>query len=818
MSKILIIPEKPSVAQDIAAALGGFSKREDWFERDDAIVCSALGHLVELACPEAEDPGFDLARLPAIPSCFNLAPIAKTSARLSLLKKLMNRQDVQQVVNACDAGREGELIFRYIYLCCGCRKPMQRMWIQSMTPAAIKEAFAKRRPGAELDGLFNSAQSRSEGDWLVGINGTRAYSILETRSTGERTLSTVGRVQTPTLALIVAREEAIRSFIAKPYYEIQGEFSAKAGVYGAKWIDTAFQADSRTPDARAERLFDKAKADAIVAKCTGKRPSSVADATTDSISTPPKLFDLTTLQREANKKFGFSASQTLAIAQALYEKQKVLTYPRTDSSALPEDYLDTARATLTRLGDGGLTVSPFAAKAVAMVKPDKRIFNNAKISDHFAIIPTGLVSATLSGEEAKIFDLVSRRFIAAFFPPAKYLQTVRLTVVEQETFRASGRVLVEEGWLAVYGKEADDSEDPALCAVAKDELPENRRIEAVSLKTKPPLRFTEATLLGAMESAGADIEDDELREAMKDRGLGTPATRASTIEALLADKDGKGRSIQPYVVREKKNLAPTNKAFKLVKFLRENGLTALASAETTGLWEFKLREMEKGRCQRSDFMGEIAALAREFVTRVQALAKDLPASAAMQAKPMAAACPKCGNTTMGATAKTFSCSCGFRIWREVAGRVLSDTEGEKLIAQGSLPTLAGFTSSKKKPFAAGLKLAEDLSGKVDFVFEQHTESSEAAAVACPQCGKPMRRRKGGTGFFWGCSGYPDCNHTMDDKDGKAVPKQPKVARQAGKVGETCPTCQKGKLTGRQSNGTSFLGCTKYPACRHYERV
>ncbi len=822
MSKILIIAEKPSVAHDIAAALGGFSKQGDWFERADAVVSSAVGHLVELACPEAEDPRYDLDRLPAIPSRFNLAPIAKTAPRLTMLKKLMARPDVHTVVNACDAGREGELIFRYIYLICGCRKEMKRMWLQSMTAPAIKTAFAKMRAGRELDGLFNAAQSRSEADWILGVNGTRATSILVTRQTGQRTKASVGRVQTPVLYLIVEREEAIRKFVPKAYFEVHAEFAAKAGIYLAKWIDPAFQPDPLNPDAKAERLFDKAKADSVAQRCAGKTPSSVSDTTNEITSMPPKLFDLTTLQREANRKFGFSANQTLSIAQALYEKHKVLTYPRTDSSALPEDYVDTAKATLTRLGDGGLQVSPFAAKAVAMVTFEKRIFNNAKISDHFAIIPTGLVSQTLSGEESKIYDLVCRRFVAVFYPPAKYLQTVRLTIVEQETFQSSGRVLVQEGWLVVYGREADDKDEPALCAVGKGELPANRKVEVVALETKSPVRFTEASLLLAMETAGAAIDDDELREAMKERGLGTPATRAKTIENLLATEDSKGHSIEPYIVREKKNLKPTEKAFWLIQFLRDNALMALASPVTTGMWEFKLREMEQGKFPRGQFMGEINTLTREVVDRVRSIAKTLPAPAAK--KPLGVACPKCQKPIL-ADDMTFSCECGFKVWRRIAGRVLTEQEGQQLIAQGALPTLSGFTNAKKKPFSAGLKLASDLSGKVDFVFEERSETESGnteAAVKCPQCGKPMRRRQGGKagGFFWGCTGYPDCKHTMDDQDGKPVPKQPGGAKaSANKSGDTCPTCKKGKLIGRQGGqGQHFLGCTKFPSCRHYERV
>ena len=822
MSKTLIIAEKPSVASDIAMALGGFSRKDEWFEREDLIVSSAVGHLVELACPKAEDPGNDLARLPAIPNRFELSPIEKTASRLALLRKLMNRQDIHTVVNACDAGREGELIFRYIYLAAGCRKPMQRMWIRSMTTQAIKEAYTKRAPGHERDNLFNAAQSRAEADWLLGINGTRAMSILTSRQTGKRTRSSVGRVQTPTLAIVVEREEAIRNFVAKPYFEIHADFAAAAGTYAAKWANPNFQADPHNPDARAERLFDKDRADAIAGKCAGQAPSSVEDIATDVVSHPPKLFDLTTLQREANQKFGLTAAQTLALAKALYEKHKVLTYPRTDASALPEDYVDKARDILTRLGETHLPMASFATTAAGLVKPDKRIFNNTKISDHFAIIPTGLVSSALGSEEAKIFDLVTRRFIAVFFPPALYLQTVRKTVVAQEIFRSSGRVLITEGWLAVYGHEAKDKDEPALAAVAAGELPDTVRIEVVALKTKEPARFSEAALLAAMESAGAVIEDDELREAMKERGLGTPATRAATIEGLLTTKNGKGDPIEPYLVRDKKILVPTPKAFDLITFFRTNDLDVLVSPVMTGQWEFKLREMEQGRFNRRTFMDEIASLARGVVDRVRNAAKDLPELPNLGTKhPMAATCPNC-RKTLTMNAKTFSCECGFTVWREIAGRVLTQQEGEQLIAQGALPSLSGFVSMKKKPFSAGLKLAAD--GKVEFVFDEASPgpaSDGAAAVECPQCGKPMRRRKGTQGFFWGCTGYPECKNTMDDADGKPVARHAKPAgtAKAGQVGESCPTCKKGKLTGRQSQaGAAFIGCTRYPECRHYQRV
>lgn len=641
--KTLIIAEKPAVGRDIAAALGGgFSKQgtqgSEYLERDDLVISSAIGHLVELQCPESEDPGYDLNRLPAIPTKFQLAPIKRTESQLKLLTKLIARTDIDMIVNACDAGREGELIFRYIYHYCNCNKAMSRMWLQSMTPAAIIEAYTDMQPGHTLDPLFYAAQSRSESDWLVGINGTRAISILHEMQTGKRAKYTVGRVQTPTLYILVEREEAIKNFVTKAYFEIQAEFSGDARRYTAKWTDPSFCPDPQNQDAKADRFFDRAKADAIIAKCRGHIPTSVTDTSKEIITQPPKLFDLTTLQREANKKFGFTAKQTLDLAQILYEKHKVLSYPRTDATALPEDYIETTKATLTRLGQSQLPLAQHALNAVQAVRPDKRIFNNAKISDHFAIIPNGNISTTLTAEEASIYDLVLRRFISVFYPAARYLQTIRTTLLNGETFRSNGRVLADEGWLAIYGRDTEEKEEPALCKLNPGETLPLTTINAIGLKTRPPVRFTEDTLLGAMESAGAIIEDEELREAMKEHGLGTPATRAAMIEKLVHPDVA-------YCVRQKKLLIPTQKALDLIKFLRDNDLMTLAAAKTTGEWEYKLGKMEKNKYARNDFMADIRQVTHDIVDRVKKCAESLP-PLQQQTQPeqptTTYACTKCG--------------------------------------------------------------------------------------------------------------------------------------------------------------------------------
>lgn len=773
--KTLIIAEKPSVARDIAAALGGGFSTEsfngcDYLERDDLLVSSAVGHLLGLECPKEDDPGYDLFRLPAIPRPFALAPKEKTTRQLKLLGKLMSRSDVEAVVNACDAGREGELIFRYIAVYNECRKPMYRMWLQSMTPAAIMAAYADMSPAHDWDNLFGAAQCRAEADWLIGINGSRGVSILYQAKTGRRSKNTVGRVQSPVVALLVERELAIKNFVAKDYFEVIATLSSGPLQYVAKWTDLRFKADPAQPDAKADRFFDRRQAEAIAAKCRGHQPSSVTDDTKDVSVNPPKLFDLTSLQREANKRFGLSASNTLKIAQALYETQKVLTYPRTESNCLPEDYVSTVVNTLTRISQAQHPMAMFAATAIPNVRPDKRIFNNAKISDHFAIIPTGKIPVGLTDDQAKIYDLVLRRFIAIFYPPAVFQQTVRTTLINGETFRSSGRVLSIEGWLVVDGKGIEDDEDekqPSLCRLAPGQVLPVNALNINTSKTRPPPRYTEASLLGAMESAGAVIEDEELREAMKARGLGTPATRAATIEHLLDPEVA-------YIVRQKKNLLPTPKAFDLIDFLKTNGLAFLTAAQTTGEWEFALLQMEEGKYTRQAFMEGIYQMTHAIIDRVKQSAAALPGgldSLIPVVTEVSTPCPRC-NGVLTADASALMCQCGFKLWRSICGINLTDEQCTLLLTTRAHPPISGFKSTKSKnSFAAGLALASDMSGKVEFVFEDRlvpltTTSSEASPHSCPTCGKPMRRRTKGNSAFWGCTDYPKCKKTLPDKNGE----------------------------------------------------
>ena len=516
MSKSLIIAEKPSVAADIARSLGGLKREKDYFEGDDYVVTSAVGHLLEIKAPEGVEVKrgkWSFANLPVIPDHFDLNPITRTEDRLKLLAKLIRRKDIDRIINGCDAGREGELIFRLIVQHTKAKQPTSRLWLQSMTPKAIREAFETLRDDEEMKPLADAARCRSEADWLVGINGTRAMTAFNSQDGGFY-LTTVGRVQTPTLTIVVEREEQIKQFVSRPYFEVHAQFDVEAGQYPGRWFDPAFKKNDEDAERRAERLWDRNQAEAIIQACQSQQ-AVVTEETKPTTQSAPMLFDLTSLQREGNAKFGFSAKATLSLAQALYERHKVLTYPRTDSRALPEDYLSTVQETLGMLrdesserlseitgGSGGNPIGPHAATILSndWVKPNKRIFNDTKISDHFAIIPTLEAPKNLSEAEAKIYDLVVRRFMAVFFPAAEFRNTTRISQIDQYHFKTEGKVMVKPGWLAIYGREATAGEG-TLVAVGEHEQATVSDIEVRDLATKPPARYTEATLLSAMEGA-----------------------------------------------------------------------------------------------------------------------------------------------------------------------------------------------------------------------------------------------------------------------------------------------------------------------------
>jgi DNA topoisomerase-3 len=738
MGKALIIAEKPSVASDIAKALGGFTKTNDFFESDRYVLSSAVGHLLELCLPEGVEVKrgkWTFAHLPVIPQHFDLRPIERSEDRLKLLLRLLKRKDVDSLINACDAGREGELIFRYIVQHAHAKQPIQRLWLQSMTPTSIRDGFAALRDGRTMQPLADAAVCRSESDWLVGINGTRALTAFNSK-TGGFQLTTVGRVQTPTLAIVVEREEKIRKFVPRDYCELHATFVAQAGQYIGRWFDEKFTRDKKEPDVdlKPERIWDKKQAEAIRDKCVGK-PGRVTEETKPTSQLSPLLYDLTSLQREANGRFGFSAKNTLGLAQALYERHKVLTYPRTDSRALPEDYISTVQATLQMLAGTGYGQHASEILRQNWVKPNKRIFNNAKISDHFAIVPTSLAPKNLSEPEQKLYDLVTKRFLAIFYPAAEFLVSTRITHVVGEAFKTEGKVMVQAGWMNVYGREAQtDDQTPSLVPVQPNEEVHTEKIDLTATQTKPPPRYNEATLLSAMEGAGKLVEDEELREAMSQKGLGTPATRAAIIEGLIFEK---------YLVRNQRELQPMAKAFSLITLLRGLGITELSSPELTGDWEFKLKQMERGQLARPDFMKQIEDMTRHFVEKTKGYESDTVPGDFGEVK---VPCPKCGGV-IKENYKKFQCQkCDFALWKIVAGRQLEIPEIEELITKRKVGPLQGFRSKLGRPFAAIIKLTPEL--KPEFDFGQQDGEDQAAAEAldftgqkslgkCPQCGSQV---------------------------------------------------------------------------------
>ena len=805
MSKALVIAEKPSVAQDIVRALtpvaGKFDKHDDHFENERYVVTSAVGHLVEIKAPEEYDVKrgkWSFAHLPVIPPHFELAPIDKAKTRLNAIVRQIKRKDVGEIINACDAGREGELIFRLIVQYAGGEKkpidkPIKRLWLQSMTPQAIRDGFAALRDDRQLQGLAAAARSRSEADWLVGINGTRAMTAFNSRD-GGFFLTTVGRVQTPTLSIVVEREEKIRKHVARPYWEVKATFDAQAGTYEGKWFDPAFK-KADDPEARADRVWDEATAQAIAEACRGQ-PASVVEEAKPSAQASPLLYDLTTLQREANSRFGFSAKATLSLAQALYEKHKVLTYPRTDSRHLPEDYLAVVKQTFETIADEDLPgplrdLAKHARVALneGYVKPGKRVFDNAKVSDHFAIIPTLQPPKALTEAEAKLYDLVVKRFLAVFYPSAEYLVTTRTSTVTRDgkayAFQTSGKVLVKPGWLAVYGKEAQE-EDANLVPVAPGEVVRTESVDVVALKTRPPARYTEATLLSAMEGAGKLIDDDELREAMAEKGLGTPATRAAIIEGLIAEK---------YLYREGRELVPTAKAFQLMTLLRGLDVEDLTRPELTGNWEYQLAQMEHGKLSREAFMAEIAKMAERIVRKAKEYDRDtIPGDYATLSTP----CPNCGGVVKE-NYRRFVCTgkdgtgegCGFSITKIPAGRAFEIAEAEAFLRDKRIGPLEGFRSKAGWPFTAELRLVHDpeiANWRLEFDFGEEARQAEDAGEPvdfsgqtslgpCPKCKGHVYEH--GTSYV--CEHSVGAHPTCDFRSGKIILQQPVAREQMSKL-------------------------------------
>jgi DNA topoisomerase-3 len=749
--KSLVIAEKPSVAADLARALGKVPKKGEIYENDEWVITSAVGHLVELQMPEDIDKkkyGFwRLETLPIIPEKFELKPIDSSKERFSLVKKQLARKDIDQVINACDAGREGELIFSYIYQLTKSKLPVKRAWMQTMTTEGIRTAFHNLREGEQMRGLAEAARCRSESDWLIGINGTRA---ITKRMFGSRAgnVASVGRVQTPTLAIVMARELEIRNFKPRPFWRLTARFEVKAGTYEGVYQRADFRKTDKEENDRIDRVWNQEQAEAILAACRSTAQAQVSEEKKATTAAAPRLYDLTTLQREANSRFGLSAKRTLQIAQALYERHKMITYPRTDSRALPEDYMPTCREVLGSL-QGSL--APHASRVLEQgwVRPNKRIFNNAQISDHFAIIPTSSEPKDLDEMEAKVFDMIARRFVATFHPAAEIDVTTRISTVATHAFKTEGKVITSPGWYAVYNKTAikeEGEESATLPPLSEaDGRPPRSNVLSTELHsetTKPPARYTEATLLSAMEGAGKLLNDEEHAEAMKERGLGTPATRADTIDGLINQK---------YMERMQRDLAPTPKAEQLLQFLTAVKAEQLTSPAMTGEWEYRLRQMEQGKGTRAEFMDMIASQTRGIVERVKNFEEDDSIQRLCEF-----VSPTDGKP-MQETLRGFKSQDGeLMIYKVIGGRRIEETEAAELAAKGEIGPLDGFVSARTgNRYPAKLRIGKDektgkpkveidLGNKVDLTtLEPFWTDPKSGAELCEGGnGYILRERKG----------------------------------------------------------------------------
>jgi DNA topoisomerase III len=746
MSKTLIIAEKPSVGQDYARALGGaFQKHDGYLESEDRIVSWAIGHLVELAEPEDYDESlkrWSIKTLPVLPEQFKLRPDARGKKQLDVVKRLMKRADVDEIVNGCDAGREGELIFAYIMDVAKPKKPVRRLWVSSMTKAAISQGFEHLRDGEELANLEAAARSRSEADWLVGMNATRAATVRGRALGG---VVSLGRVQTPTLALIVRRDLEIDAFEPETYFQVDARFGLEGPrTYTGRWFE-----------GKEDRTGERERAEAVAGAVAGAPATVESVKRTERKTRPPLLYDLTSLQRDANSRYGLSASRTLQAAQRLYEGSSagaVITYPRTRSQFLPSDQIGTLKGRAR-----SLTAIPKVREAAQYVAgldvlPLARVVDDSKVDDHHAIIPTGeLPTKELTGDDARVFDLVVRRFLAVFHPEARFEDTEIITVAADHRFRTRGRRLIEAGWRgAAFGEEAEaeepqhgDDEEPRqlLPRVDDGEQGTCEHAEVLEKQTKPPARYSEASLLRDMETAGKQIEDEELRQAMKDAGLGTPATRAETIEKLLR---------VGYIERLGRSLRATAKGRQAIGILHDHALT---SAELTGNWEKRLTAIERGQEPRDRFMADI----RAFTTEVVDYFRNLTAEEVRAQRAEIGPCPN-GDGVIRENRAAYGCSswkskeepgCGFVIWKQQKGRSISPGEARDLLEHGQTDLLDGF---KTRPSRARLVLAEG--NQVQLIAEDGTRLDAPAGpretiATCPKCGGEIRENS----RAYGCSSW-----------------------------------------------------------------
>jgi DNA topoisomerase-3 len=734
MSKTLLVAEKPSVGQDLARALPGpFKKNEGFLEGPDHVVTWAVGHLVQLAEPEAYDAKYKswrMSDLPIVPSHFKLIVRDERSRKqMSAVTKQLGREDIDEVVNACDAGREGELIFAYLFEKAKAKKPVKRLWLNSMTSAAMKQALASLRPAEEFALLEQAARSRSEADWIVGMNATRAATI-RLRSSFDGAVS-LGRVQTPTLAIIARREEEIKAFKPEPYWLVDATFATVAGLPGETTPSPRtyvghYAAPPGSPgNTKGPRVGTEAEAEAIVAACQGREGTITKLEKKEQREKAPMLYDLTTLQREANNRYGFSAKRTLAAAQRLYEEHKALTYPRTNSRYLTTDMIEEIKPTAEIVGKQ----SEYAKGAEYVigldVLPLGRVVNDEKVSDHHAIIPTRSEHPVekMSSDDRRIYDMAVRRFLAVFHPEAVFENTRVETTVPAEpvahVFRTRGKLLLEAGWRGVYdevaadargeaaGADDDEAAEQTLPRLLEQETVATLEIASARKETKPPRRYSDASLLGAMETAGKLVDDDELREAMKDSGIGTPATRAAIIERLIT---------VGYVERDGRALMASEKGLNVIRLLNDHALT---SPGLTGSWEQRLGKIERGEDSRDQFMKDIAGFAEETVHQLDETLKDVRIPRARLGP-----CPVCGHEIVE-NRKGYSCwaredpGCGFVIWKAKAGKQLPLAVAKELIKRGyTAQAVTGFRGRSGRSFRAHLALSQTDEGKWRVEFDE----------------------------------------------------------------------------------------------------
>jgi DNA topoisomerase-3 len=711
MSKTLVIAEKPSVGRDLARVLPGpFQRGDGVLEGPEHVITWAVGHLVQLAEPDEYDDKFKrwrMADLPIVPPRFKLVVRDERSRRqMNVVKRALGRDDVSVVVNACDAGREGELIFAYLYEKAGSKLPVQRLWLSSMTKAAIEDAFSQLRDGSEMRSLEDAARSRSEADWIVGMNATRAATI-RLRSSFDGAVS-LGRVQTPTLAILARREEEIRAFRPEPYWIVDASFAAS----GERLYEGRFHAGAQP------RVASAAEAEAIVAACRGNEGTISKLERSTRRERAPLLYDLTSLQRDANSRFGFSARRTLAAAQRLYEEHKALTYPRTSSRYLPSDMIPEIKPIAGIVGQQREYAAASKYVTGLDMLPLGRVVNNEKVTDHHAIIPTNATHPVdkLSDDDRKVYDLVVRRFLAVFHPEAVFENTRVETEVAGHVFRTRGKVMLVPGWRGVYGEEADaepregeedEGREQRLPRLEQGEAVETHDVRSEEKETRPPRRYSEGSLLAAMETAGRLVDDEELREAMKDSGIGTPATRAAIIERLLA---------VGYIERDARALVVTEKGLNVVRLLDGHQLT---SPSLTGDWEHRLARIETGDDTRPAFMADIVRFAEATVATLDEKLRDVRIPRANLGP-----CPVCGHDIVE-NRKGYSCwsrtdpGCGFVIWKSKAGKTLTAAIVRELIRTGRTEKpVTGFRSRAGRSFRARLALEQTDEGRWRVEFDE----------------------------------------------------------------------------------------------------